>query len=273
MNVSLEDISRHRTVVSLEANILTTTLARFADVLGGLQKGFSSFTSGLFKKLSSAADPVNVSRTSPLLKTIDYINLMPMRVNTPPGFKGSYAEYSSWLVKGAELFKRIEGESLTAFASWVSNALANPAELSNVISYGNFKGLEDELEEYRKGTARFFTSSNNTKSTFGAVVPNNVGWELTLTNLNNVIALQNPKSIMAVKAKVEEIDGYLETLIKRMTGASSGAYECSPATKKAIADHCYAMAKQIELYAVYHGLVLALATSANDFNARLAEAS
>lgn len=267
-NVTLEDLKYYRDVIAVEAFSISNLFSRVAETFSEMKNRFTTFTSGLLDMMASNAAPEAVGEAKSLLDAFSYADTRNAVVSVPEGFKGDFLGYSEVLLEAAELFVRVRKESLASFASWLANCLANPETLNETMIYGKFKALEKELSVFKTSSSKYYSKGFKAKTKFGDIIRSHSNWYSAINNIHAAVSAQGKSEIEEVKQLVENIDNSLDTLIKRISSGDE-RYTTSPEVRTAIADHCYAVAQQVELYGIYQSYLLSATSLIKQVNGRL----
>lgn len=196
-----------------------------------------------------------------LTKNIDYMQVRRQRVIVPKGLSTTYAEYLKSLHKAQDTVDLLLSETLHPFERYLAALLHDPDQLKtqSKADIDTTYKLHD-LDAVKKEISKNFSKDQAEKREYGELVARQNEWPVILKDFNRLVERVSLVPRSQVLEVVTAITEHLDILAVRMKESPS-EYAPSGMTVKSLADISFAMASEVEYYAMHSFMIESLQSS------------
>ena len=263
MNSILNSMRIERDIVALEASLSQNTQQLLANIFPSIVDEFNGFIGRFMPSTPAIA---LTSKQFSFLKEItkhNYMDIVSLGAFVPEGLNTTYLKYAEKLMPAAVHASGILSGIISTYSVYLSQLITNKDHKLVTQSFTKvFKELADERESISKDLGKCFKNgSTATDTTIGKVIDRNNDWSKVFHSCNELTKLINIVDRKALNKKVEECSHLLSLIIKKVK--QNELENISPQNVENLADGAYAVASELEFFAVTYYKILAYTESIN----------
>lgn len=201
------------------------------------------------KQFSSYRDAGGHKLVERYLSEVTYSNTRELTVFTPPAFIGNMSGYLDVLNEGKDYFVNLDKDVLNPAKAYVAKLITDPNALNGAGAFRMSTGIGEKWAEQIAG----FHGENiaTDMAHFGDVFKSNTEY---LDSYAKATQLSTYSKDLTAVATVRNASNELVTLFDRLIvriEASPGQYRVNGNNAQSLTDLAYALARDVELYAVF----------------------
>lgn len=194
---------------------------------------------------------------------IDFTAVMYEKVLVPQGLNDTFLNYMGTLSKGQDFIDTLLPNSLVPTDKFLANLLSDVSEFKSqrnnpileMIAKRDIESLSNDMSKHFSKEAREFWQ-------YGKVVDRQSDWPVVITEFNKLSDRYNSIRRDDVFKMIEQIGDSLDALIERIQ-EDPETYRPSGVTLKNLSIAMYALASEVEYYAIHGAKMEVLRTSLN----------
>lgn len=255
--------------IAMESGMLSNTVSTISNFFPNL---LTSITSSFAKveelkpiesKLSSEEKFV-VEKSQPLL----FLDLASIKIETPEGFKGQYADYATVLlmasIKISTIVDSILKPYMTYLAQFVSNKDAKKATKDNT---GIYKSMKANRDQTMVTMDKYLTQGTGIHSVLGDVINRKQDLQSIYSTKSNIALQFKAINLNEVKGCVKQCTDMLEIIIRQTQDGE--ILNVTPEVTQNLALGAAEVAREVEYLSVLNYRVLTFTTCVDRMTEKL----
>lgn len=233
---ALEELMIHRNAKNLVAS------------LGEMFNKVSDFLSSRVAGFSNRDFTISSSRVNEIVENRKYNTIQFTKVPVPVGLSVDWITFIEVLSELSKTADSLYDRSLYPFSQFVGSILNNPEKLQQAsfrpnISLTDITALQTKL-------GRCLKAGSRDKIEYGKVFRRNQDLVIVRDTLTEMVEQHKIINPSMIAESVKKLDGNLELLMDKIKDPNE-PYRMTPQKVKELADICYVLANEVEVYSIY----------------------